>query len=92
MIEHIPTGERRYFHRIEDISTLILPYLKETDINLGQGKSISRGPIIQAPSGPKRYLKRITEVLSSTGSCVKRPRVNIAWLAHLQEWWKRRRS
>ena len=40
MIEHVPTGERRYFQRIEEIPGLILPYLKELDVSLARRKPV----------------------------------------------------
>ena len=40
MIEYVPTGERRYFHRIDEIPKIIIPFLKISDMNLDQPKSL----------------------------------------------------
>jgi hypothetical protein len=85
MIEHIPSGERHYFHRIEDLPKLILPYLKETESNLSSRKSIWRRLItyhrksLQAgskdmPNGSQRSIGRLS--------------LNF-WLSTLREWWQR---
>jgi hypothetical protein len=42
MIEHVPTGERRYFNRIAEIPKIIKLFLKASDVNLDQRKSIWR--------------------------------------------------
>jgi hypothetical protein len=34
-ITHVPTGERRYLRRLDDILAFIIPYMKEMGVKLG---------------------------------------------------------
>jgi hypothetical protein len=81
MIEHIPSGERHYFHRIEDLPKLILPYLSETETNFSPRKSLWQRLI--------PYRKTTLENKSNIPhNNPNRSSIN-SWLSRLQEWWRR---
>ena len=83
MIEHIPSGERHYFYRFEDLPKLILPYLKEMENNLNPRKSIWRRLIRQQGMGQEDDSKDtpIESQPSMGGSSLH------FWLSALRKWW-----
>jgi hypothetical protein len=88
VIEHIPSGERHYFHKIEDLPKLILPYLSEPEKDLTQSKSIGQRLITHDQNAAQDNSNNIAQVSQSSaqGSDID------SWLSRLQEWWQKHHS
>lgn len=90
MIEHVPTGERRYFRQIEDISKLILPYLQELGLTTAK-QTLDWRDVISTMPNHDELEQSLTESVIFIGRHPIHLGVRFTRLVRLIEWWRRSR-
>jgi hypothetical protein len=85
VIEYVRTRQRRYFSNLEELPPLILPYLRELEMD-----SVLPQPVGEGHPIPTIHHSTTSEENTVLGDSTKHKGIALAWIDRLRAWLQRK--